>query len=208
MIERKKRLKFIQFSLVFVGIIIILYTYTNRERDSSEKILPLETQEKIKKQLGQNSENGEVFYNIEYSGIDLSGNRYILKSGEATNNKLEQDVVNLKTVEAFFYFKDDTVLKVRSDKGIYNNKTLDMYFDGNVKAEYEESELFAKKAEYSNSKSFLKISENVKIIDTRGTMIADNLLFDIKNLAKYKPFWNDLRNIKAFPIFIKYYLLK
>ena len=61
MIERKKRLKFIQFSLVFVGIIIILYTYTNRERDSSEKILPLETQEKIKKQLGQNSENGEVF---------------------------------------------------------------------------------------------------------------------------------------------------
>ena len=173
MIERKKRLKFIQFSLVFVGIIIILYTYTNRERDSSEKILPLETQEKIKKQLGQNSENGEVFYNIEYSGIDLSGNRYILKSGEATNNKLEQDVVNLKTVEAFFYFKDDTVLKVKSDKGIYNNKTLDMYFDGNVKAEYEESDFLQKKN--SNSKSFLKISENVKLL-IQEAMIADNLL--------------------------------
>ena len=40
----------------------------------------------------------------------------------------------MKFVEAIFYFKDDTVLNVWSDNGIYNNKTLDMNFDGNVKA--------------------------------------------------------------------------
>ena len=44
----------------------------------------------------------------------------------------------------------------------------------------EGSKLFAQKAEYSNSKSFLTISEKVKINDARGTMIADKLLFDIK----------------------------
>ena len=38
--------------------------------------------------------------------------------------------------------------------GIYNNKTLDMIFEKNVKANYEESKLFAEKAEYSNSKVF------------------------------------------------------
>ena len=86
----------------------------------------------------------------------------------------------MKSVEAMFYFKDDTTMRVVSREGIYNNKTLDMNFDVNVKAVYEESELFAQKAEYSNSKSFLTISENVKIKDLRGTMVADKLLFDIK----------------------------
>ena len=64
-----------------------------------------------------------------------------------------------------------------------------MKFESNVKALYDGSKLFAQKAEYSNSKSFLKISENVKINDTRGTMIADQLLFDIKkqklNIASF-----------------------
>ena len=89
-------------------------------------------------------------------------------------------MVNMKNVEAYFYFKDDTVLKILSDTGIYNNKTLDMNFKGNVTANYEKSVLFAEKAEYSNSKSFLMISNNVKIKDYRGTMFADKLFFDIK----------------------------
>ena len=92
-------------------------------------------------------------------------------------------------VKATFYFKDNTVLKVQSDNGIYNNKSLDMKFEGNVRANYEQSRLFAQKAEYSNSKSFLTISEKVKIQDTRGTMVADKLFFDIKkqklNIASF-----------------------
>ena len=50
-----------------------------------------------------------------------------------------------------------------SDEGVYNNKTLDMKFNKNVMAKYQDSELMAQKAEYSNSKSFLIISNNVKV---------------------------------------------
>ena len=85
----------------------------------------------------------------------------------------------MKFVEAKFYFKDDTVLQVKSDFGIYNNKTLDMNFKGNVIASYEGNQLL-QKAEYSNSKGYLIISDKVKINDKRGTMVADKLLFDIK----------------------------
>ena len=69
---------------------------------------------------------------------------------------------------------------VFSDKGLYNNKTLDTIFEQNVKAFYEGSELFATKAEFSNSKSFLIISDNVKVKDEKGTLFADQLIFDIK----------------------------
>ena len=84
-------------------------------------------------------------------------------------------------VEATFYFKDDTILNIWSKQGEYNNKTLDMKFDQNLKAIYEKSKLTAEKAEFSNSKGFLKITNNVKIDDIQGNLGADELLFDLKD---------------------------
>ena len=179
MIERKKKIKIIQVSLLLVGVLIIFFTYIKKENTSENKIISTEAQKKIKKQMKNQSEK-DIFYNIEYSGLDLAGNRYILKANEATTDELNQDIINMKSVTSTFYFKDGTVLNVSSNTGIYNNKTLDMFFSENVEASYIESTLFADKAEYSNSESFLTITNNVIIEDSRGTMIADKLFFDIK----------------------------
>ena len=175
--ERKKKLRLFQAILLIVGIIIIFITYTDKglflNKKINQKATPL-----IENETTDQKEN--IFYNIEYSGLDLAGNRYIIKSKEATTNASNQEIVNMKFVESFFYFKDDTVLKVTSDYGTYNNKTLDMIFNSNVKANYQNSVLFAENAEYSNSENFLSISGKVKIEDFKGTMFADKLLFDIK----------------------------
>ena len=56
-----------------------------------------------------------------------------------------------------------------------------MKFEDNVKANYQDSELFAEKANYSNSESYLSIYENVRVNDKTGNLIADKLLFDITN---------------------------
>jgi lipopolysaccharide export system protein LptA len=189
--NRTKKLRLIQLGLIIFGSVIIFYTYFEKEQPLSQKILTKETQKKINNQLSDQAESGDVFYNIEYSGLDLEGNRYILRSKEAySNKKINQEIIRMKTVEAFFYFKDDTILNVKSNLGTYNNKTLDMVFSGDVVGKYGGSKLFAKKAEYSNSKGFLSISENVKIKDIRGTMVADKLVFDIKketlNIASFK----------------------
>ena len=175
--ERKKKLRLFQTILLIVGIIIVLIIYTDKgfflDKNINQKTTPL-----IENETTGQKEN--IFYNIEYSGLDLAGNRYIIKSKEATTNASNQKIVNMKFVESFFYFKDDTVLKVKSDYGTYNNKTLDMFFNSNVKANYQNSVLFAENAEYSNSENFLSISGKVKIEDFKGTMFADKLLFDIK----------------------------
>lgn len=180
MTNRKKRLKLIQFSLFLLGIIIIFFTY--RENNSKvKKVVSAETQIKVKDQLSNNVNTGDIFYNIQFSGFDISGNRYILKSAEAYNDKFNQEIVNMKSVNAVFYFKDGNYLNVSSKKGRYNNKTLDMTFEDDIEAKYNESTLNANIAEYSNSLGFLTISEKVKLKDSRGTMFADRLLFDIKN---------------------------
>ena len=180
MTNRKKRLKLIQFSLFLLGIIIIFFTY--RENNSKvKKVVSAETQIKVKDQLSNNVNTGDIFYNIQFSGFDISGNRYILKSAEAYNDKFNQEIVNMKSVNAVFYFKDGNYLNVSSKKGRYNNKTLDMTFEDDIEAKYNESTLNANIAEYSNSLGFLTISEKVKLKDSRGAMFADRLLFDIKN---------------------------
>ena len=175
--ERKKKLRLFQAILLIVGIIIIFITYADKGLFLNKKINQ-KTTTLIENETTGQKEN--IFYNIEYSGLDLAGNRYIIKSKEATTNASNQEIVNMKFVESFFYFKDDTVLKVTSDYGTYNNKTLDMFFNSNVKANYQNSVLFAENAEYSNSENFLSISGKVKIEDFKGTMFADKLLFDIK----------------------------
>ena len=179
--ERSKKLKIIQIGLLISGLIIILFTYVIDNQISKKEISTLKVDKIIDKNLEENSDKIDIFYDIEYVGLDLAGNRYILKSKEAYTDKLLKDTINLKLVKATFYFKDDTVLNVYSDTGNYNNINLNMNFYGNVKATYENSDLYAQRAEYSNSKSILLISEEVEVQDSRGTLFADKLIFDIDN---------------------------
>ena len=173
MIDRKKKLRIIQISLLFLAIVMILFTYSDRNKITTIDRLPKVSLDETNKK--------NVFFNIEYSGFDLAGNRYILKSKEAYNDIEKDNLVNMKSVEGSFYFKDNTILKVWSEKALYDNQSLDISFQGDVKAIYQDSKLFAQKAEYSNSKNYLKIFESVKIQDPRGTVIADKVFFDINN---------------------------
>ena len=98
MISRKKKLRIIQLSLFFIGSLIILYTYVNKSKFSKEKIITSEKQKKVKEQLVKESQSGDIFFNIEYSGLDLAGNRYILKSAEAFNDKSNKYIINMKEI--------------------------------------------------------------------------------------------------------------
>ena len=180
---RKKKLLITQITLLLLVILIISYTYLLYvKKTSGTNLIDKDTKEKIETQLSNktSTQEGDIFYNIEYSGLDLAGNRYILKSEEEYNEKENQEIVRMKFVEAVFYFKDNTVLNLKSLNGVYNSKTLDMIFDTNIKALYNDSRLFAEKAEFNNSNNFLLISNNVTIEDPKGKIFADKLYFDIE----------------------------
>ena len=181
MIERKKKLRITQFFLLIFALLIIYLTYYNKEIDNTD----LMDSRQINETLKEDKEDEDLFFNIEYTGLDLRGNRYLLKSEKARLDELRPEIVYMDIVHAIFYFKDNTILYIWSDKGEYNNKNFDMKFSNNVKAEYLDSKLFAEKANYSNTENYLSIYENVRIDDIKGNLIADKLLFDIKkqNLA-------------------------
>ena len=182
MIERKKKLRIIQFFLLIFALLIIYLTYYNKEISNTDLVDSKQVKEILE---DEDKDDENLFFNIEYTGLDLRGNRYLLKSKKARLDEEKPEIVYMDDVHAIFYFKDNTILYIWSDKGIYNNKNFDMEFSKNVKAEYMDSKLFAEKANYSNTENYLSIYENVRIDDIRGNLIADKLLFDIKkqNLA-------------------------
>ena len=179
--DRKRKLRFIQITLLLFGLLTIFFTYIKKENNFEENLITKKTKKILEKQLSnQEDSKNDVFYNIEYSGFDLNGNRYIIVSKEALINKESAELVNMKNVDAKFYFKNDVMVSIQSDEAIYNNKTLDIEFFGKVLGNYLNSKLFAQNANYSNSEGFISVSNDVKIIDPRWTIFAKKLLFDIK----------------------------
>ena len=180
MMIRNTKVKLLQFFLLAAGTLLIIFTYTGFKNKPSEEILSLEAKDEINKKIKEKNPSGDTFFNVEYSGLDLAGNRYILRAKEANNDATNSELINLKYVKATFYFKNNKILYVSSNFGLYNNKTLDIIFQENVNSMYEGSKLFADKAEYNNSENFIIISQNVKISDIKGTMLAEKLIFDIE----------------------------
>jgi len=193
--DRKKKLKIVQLCLISIGILALVFTYSDKINLKKKSSSTQELKKEIDDNMINNKENakGNVFYNIEYSGLDLAGNRYILKSKSAINNSLDSDLIDMTGVTAVFYFKDGTLLKIKSNFGEYNNSTLDINFKSDIKAEYGESTLEAQYAEYSNSQGFLTVTDNVIVNDVQGNLVADKLLFDIKSQILEIETFNDKR---------------
>jgi len=193
--DRKKKLRIVQLCLISIGILTLVFTYSDKINLKKKSSSTQELKKEIDDNMTNNKENakGNVFYNIEYSGLDLAGNRYILKSKSAINNSLDSDLIDMTGVTAVFYFKDGTLLKIKSNFGEYNNSTLDINFKSDIKAEYGESTLEAQYAEYSNSQGFLTITDNVIVNDIQGNLFADKLLFDIKSQILEIETFNDKR---------------
>jgi len=169
-IKRKKNLFLIQCTIFFVAIAILYSTYSDKNK-KSESFIKIET---------ETNSNTNSFTDIEYSGFDLNGNRYVLNAGKANFKTETPELINMKEVVAKFFLKDDTVLNVVSDEGIYNNITLDMDFKKNVKVDYLTYNLLSDLLTYSNSNGKLIATGNVQGESIeQGKFSADNTEYDL-----------------------------
>ena len=169
---RKRKIIFFQFFLFVISTLIVYFFYFNKDKVENIEVENVKTAE---------DETSNVFNDIEYSGFDLNGNRYYLFSSEAIFDSEKPEIVNMKDVLARFTFKDGSILIVRSKTGLFNNKSLDMFFADNVNSEYNKHKLYSNNIDYLNTKSLLKVYGNVNGSGPKGKINAENLNFDLKN---------------------------
>ena len=122
-----------------------------------------------------------IFEDVQYKGIDLKGNRYIIKSKFAEFELDRPEIINMKIMKATFYFKDGKTLKVTGDTGTYNNKTNDMEFRDNVKVTQADNRIFADNLDYFNLRRLIKVYGNVVGKSLDGNFTSDILNLNIDN---------------------------
>ena len=188
MTSRKKNLFLIQFTIFIVGAALLYNTYRDKNK---------ETETTVRMEANATPDTNS-FTDIEYSGFDLTGNRYVLEARQADFKTETPEFINMKFVVAKFYLKDDTVLIVVSDEGIYNNVTLDMNFKKNVKVDYLTHNLLSDSLFYSNSNAKLIATGNVRGESIeKGEFNADNVEYNLADKTlNFSMFGNKRVNVK------------
>ena len=188
MTSRKKNLILVQIVIFIVASSLLYNTY----RDKNQEV------EAFTKIEAVSNPDTNSFTDLEYSGFDLAGNRYLLKAEQADFKSETPELINMKRVVAKFYLKDDTVLEVTSDEGLYNNVTLDMNFKGNVQADYLTHTLLSDLLSYSNSNAKLIATGNVQGESIeKGEFSADNVEYNLTNKnLNFSMFGNKQVNVK------------
>ena len=189
MIKRRKKIILIQLVIFIVAAFLLYNTYRDKNK-VTEEIAEIKT---------ETNPDTNSFVDVEYSGFDLNGNRYTLNAGKADFETKTPEIIDMKNVEANFYLKDGTLLKIISDAGLYNNKTLDMIFIDNVKTTYLSSILISNQLDYSNTNGKLLASGNVQGTSVeKGTFFADNVEYDLTNKTlEFSMLGNKKVNVKV-----------
>jgi len=187
-ISRKKKIILMQLTIFLVATTLLYNTYYVKNKNTEEPI-------EVEIESDSNTNN---FTNIEYSGFDLNGNRYVLNAGKANFKTETPENINMKDVVANFYLEDGTILKVEGDEGFYNNITLDIEFRENVKATYLTNTLLSDQINYSNSDGKLLVTGNVRGESIeKGEFFADNVEYDLINKTlDFSMFNNKQVNVK------------
>ena len=174
--------KFIQISLLLLAFLLIFFTYffnLKKKQPSTTNLDQIKTVETDGEK--EKAVNTNTFVEVQYTGFDSSGNRFLIDSKEAYFETDRPDIILMNEVFCTFYFKDQTIMTVQSSYGIYNNVTNDMEFTENVKMNYLENVLFAEKANFFNVKKELTIEGDVKTKGPEGQLNADKLEFDLNS---------------------------
>ena len=171
--------KFIQISLLLLACLLIFFTYflNLKKKQTSANLDQIKTVEPD----GKKEKMANTFIDVQYSGLDRNGNRFVITSKYANFETDRSNIIAMEEVFCIFYFKDQTSMTVQSSYGIYNNVTDDMEFTENVKMNYLENVLFAEKANFFNVKNELLIEGNIKTKSPKGELQADRLDFDLNS---------------------------
>ena len=197
MTKRKTKILIVQILLFFTAILLIFFTYYNNENSDQVDKQKIEKELEASSKIKEGDDKTTSFENIEYKGVDLEGNRYIIKSELADFSLDNPELINMKIMSAIFYLKDGSILEIKGDWGSYNNQTYDMKFRDNIETKYKENYIFSDKLDYMNSKQLLTVSGNVKSQSVQGDIEADLLSFDLSlNTLDISMFTEDQIKVK------------
>ncbi len=186
----KKNVKIIQFSLLSIGLILLLSVYflypiinqkNLKEESSIDKI------ETDKEKIG--SETSTEFVNVEYNG-ESAGSVFTVKAEKA---KITDDVnlISMKYMLVTIFLNDEKWI-IECALGTYNKLNYDVFCTKDVKATNEKITVFSQNLDLVADESATIYNDVVIIDEDDSTLYADKIDYDFeKKLYKVNMFNKD-----------------
>ncbi len=145
--------------------------------------------------IKQDNNLSNSFENVEYKGFYKINKPFVVRSEKAHILKKDSDVVYMKKMNVILDMKDGRFIKITSDKGSYNKINYDLFFEINVRVIDDKTQMLADNLELLASKDTATIYNNVYLYNNNGSLRADKIKYDFQN-KQYKISMLDDKKVK------------
>ncbi len=202
---KKISIQLILFSLALFVIFFAYKVYINPKNNietenveltkpkNNEKIDFIESKNDEKKAnaLDDVEENEtSLIKNLKYISKDAIGNEYVIESKFSAISQSNDDIINMRQVNAEIIMVNSEPIFITSDFAIYNNENYETIFSGNVVINHIDNKITCENFSISIENNLAYVSENVIFENSKGKLIADTIEIDLIT-KNSKIFMND-----------------
>ena len=170
----------VQLILISIGLLLFVLTYLfypnikNKNKLSKDQRI-VEDIEKITEET-----QSTAFEKLEYKGLYDFNKPFKVKSEKAYIFNEEPDIVYMDQMQVILNLSDERIVIITSDKGRYNKRTYDCFFEQNVKATDENTKIYADNLDLLATINSVEIYNNVSLYYTAGNLQADKINYDFE----------------------------
>ena len=117
--------------------------------------------------------------NLQYKSIDSMGNEYIINCESAVSNIEDENILNLKKVNAIVYIKNRAPIFIDSDFAIYNKNSFNTNFYGNVKVINDITKILSENLDLIYEDNLVNLYNIKEVFYDKTKLIADNVKFNL-----------------------------
>jgi len=162
----------LQVVMVLVIILISLWFYLKYFTKNFEDVKEVQLIEKTNE--AQNSDSTYI-NDINYTSIDVRGNKYQITAKLAEIKIENPDIMFLTHVIAFIFIKDKDTVKITSNFGKYNTINYDTIFSENVIVVYPDHRITGEYLDFSFLTDLGIFTTNVIYTGEKTNLFADKI---------------------------------
>ena len=183
----KQKQRNIQLSLVLIGLLLIVgtYFYYPLINNEDKTIKDNSVEKNLDEALTSNQSNS--FENVEYKGMYDLNKPFTVQSEKAYILNEEPDLLYMTKMRVILYLSDGRIVRIVSDKGMYNKATFDCFFQENVEAKDGETVILANNLDLLATKNTVEIYNDVDLDYATGSLLADKIDYNFET-KKFKFF--------------------
>lgn len=169
---------YLQISIIFLIIFIMIYIYVDYFRNSNKNIVEVN---ELDPKLNIVKGTEDLITEMSYFSEDNKGNTYEIKSEYGVINPDNSNLILMDKVNAIIYLVDGEKILINSEKAQYNDNNNDTIFKGSVEMIYIDHKINSENMDLSFNDKTVILYDNVRYNSSISNITADRIFVDLLN---------------------------